>query len=63
MDQELFEIRYRDIDPDSGELTKDQIICTCYSKLTTEWVYSAIVRDMSLDYDEPNREIYIKSTI
>ncbi len=56
----MTEIRYRDIDPDSGELTRDEIICTCYNDLTSEWVYSAIIRDMSLDYDEPNREIYTK---
>lgn len=54
------EICYRDIDPDTGKITSEEVICTCYSELTAEWVYSAIIRDMSLDYDEPNREIYIK---
>ncbi len=58
--QKLSEIRYRDIDPDSGDITTDRIICTCYTELTANWVHSAIVRDMSLDFDEPNREIYIK---
>ena len=56
----MIEIRYRDIDPDTGKISNDQIICTCYTELTAEWVYSAIIRDMSLDYDDPNREIYTK---
>lgn len=56
----MIEIRYKDIDPDSGVLTRDEMICQCPNEMLAEWVYSAIVRDMSLDYDEPNREIYIK---
>jgi hypothetical protein len=57
---ETYEIRYKDIDPDTGDITNDQMICQCPTEMLAEWVYSAIVRDMSLDYDEPNRDIYIK---
>ena len=56
----MIEIRYRDIDPDSGDITNDQMICQCPTEMLAEWVYSALVRDMSLDYDNPNREFYIK---
>lgn len=56
----MIEVRYRDIDPDTGDVTRDEMICQCPNGMLAEWVYSAIVRDMSLDYDEPNREIYIR---
>lgn len=55
-------IRYKDIDPDTGDVTRDELICTCPTEMLANWVYSALVRDMSLDYDEPNREFYIKTT-
>ena len=57
----MIEIRYKDIDPDSGDITNDQLVCQCPTQFIAEWVYSALVRDMSLDYDEPNREFYIKN--
>ena len=53
-------IRYKDIDPDTGEISRDELVCTCPNAMLANWVYSALVRDMSLDYDEPNREFYIK---
>lgn len=56
----MTEIRYRDIDPDSGNITTDRMVCQCPDKMIADWVYSALVRDMSLDYDQPNREFYIK---
>ena len=54
-------IRYKDIDPDTGEISRDELVCTCPNEMLANWVYSALVRDMSLDYDEPNREFYIKT--
>ena len=55
-------IRYKDINPDTGKVSRDELICTCPNEMLANWVYSALVRDMSLDYDEPNREFYIKTT-
>ena len=57
----MIEIRYKDIDPDTGNITTDALLCFCENPLIANWIYSAILKDMSLDYDEPNREIYIKS--
>jgi hypothetical protein len=57
----MTEIRYRDIDPDTGDVTTDRMVCQCPTEMLADWVYSALVRDMSLDYDDPNREFYIKS--
>ena len=56
----MIEIRYKDINPDTDDITNDQMICQCPTEMLAEWVYSALVRDMSLDYDNPNREFYIK---
>jgi hypothetical protein len=56
----MIEIRYRDIDPDTGEVSTDRLMCTCDNEMIANWIYLAVVKDMSLDYDEPNREIYIK---
>jgi hypothetical protein len=57
--QKLNEIRYRDIDPDSGDISSDKIICTCHGVSITNWVYDAI-STKSIELDDPNREIYIK---
>jgi hypothetical protein len=57
--QKLNEIRYRDIDPDSGDISSDKIICTCLGVSITNWVYGAI-STKSIELDDPNREIYIK---
>jgi hypothetical protein len=56
----MIEIRYKDIEPGIGNVTRDELVCTCPTEMLANWVYSALVRDMSLDYDEPNREFYIK---
>ena len=56
----MIEIRYKDIDPDTGKITSDRLVCQCPDEMIADWVYSALVRDMSFDYDEPNREFYIK---
>jgi hypothetical protein len=59
----MTEIRYKDIDPDTGDITRDELVCQCPTEMLADWVYSALVRDMSLDYDEPNREFYIKKLV
>jgi hypothetical protein len=56
----MLEIRYRDIDPDTGNITRDEMVCQCPTEMLAKWVYSAIVKE-SLDSDDPNREFYIKS--
>lgn len=56
----MIEIRYRDIDPDTGEVSTDRLMCTCDDERIANWIFLAIDKDMSLNYDDPNREIYIK---
>ena len=57
----MIESRYKDIEPGIGNTTRDELVCICPTEMLANWVYSALVRDMSLDYDEPNREFYIKT--
>lgn len=59
----MFEIRYKDIDPNTGEVNRDEMVCQCPNEMLCEWVFSALSKDMSLDYDQPNREFYIKKQI
>lgn len=58
----MTEIRCKDFDPDSGDITRDELVCQCPTEIIANWVYQTLVRDMSLDdtYDYPNREFYIK---
>lgn len=54
----MIEIRYKDIDPDTGEITRDEMICECPNELLGKWVFSALLQDLDF-HDEPNREIYV----
>ena len=54
------EIWYKDIDPDTGNTTNEKRLCVCESDLIANWVMMALLKDMSLDYDEPNRELFFK---
>lgn len=52
----MMEIRYKDIDPDTGEITNDQLVCQCPNPSITERILSLLIEDN----DEPNRDFYIK---
>jgi hypothetical protein len=58
----MFEVRFKDINPDSGDVSQDKIICKCEDHEDAFWVQK------SLEYQwfsedgaqDPNREFYIK---
>jgi len=54
------EIWYKDIDPDTGNISNESRLCVCESDLIANWVMLALLKDMSLDYDNPNRELFFK---
>jgi len=54
------EIWYRDIDPDTGKALNENKICTCENHFMGNWIKTALNNDMSLHYDNPNREIFFK---
>lgn len=56
-----FQVRFRDIDPDSGSKSQDVLIAQCESEETAKWVKIAIEKDWFSDEGpcDPNREFYI----
>ena len=60
MDDSLVEIWYRDIDPDTGERSEEHKLCSCDSHFIANWIMTALKIDMSLHYDNPNRELFFK---
>jgi hypothetical protein len=54
---ESIEIRYSVIDPDNGNIIKDQIVAIAFNKYDANMIIQALT-----EYDyEPNREYYTKS--
>jgi hypothetical protein len=54
----MFEIRFKDIDPDTGKISQDKLICTCFSETSSKWLMHAL--DLSMkEAADPNRDIYV----
>jgi hypothetical protein len=51
----MIEIRFRDIDPDTGGISQDTKIATCEVLSHAEWIKQAL----AFGDDQPNREYYI----
>ncbi len=56
-----FQVRFRDIDPDTGLRSQDNIIAHCDDENTANWVKHAIEKDWFSPEgpQDPNREFYI----
>lgn len=53
----MIEIRFRDIDPDTGLTSQDKQIALCESETSAAWVLQALDK-LQLDQHDPNREFY-----
>jgi|NOAtaT_6_FD_contig_31_1164382_length_401_multi_4_in_0_out_0_2 hypothetical protein len=53
----MTEIRFRDIDPDSGNISQDKRICLIEDDRMVDWVMYGLSL-VSAEEDDPNREIY-----
>lgn len=55
------EIKYKDIDPDTGNITSDEIISVCKDLDNAKWVKLSIEENWYGDKgpSDPNREFYI----
>ena len=51
----MYEIRFKDIDPDTGEISQDKRICLCEDVRDVLWVMHALKLSIA---EDPNREIY-----
>lgn len=57
----MYEICYRDTDPDTGYEGPEYVIAQCSSQQFAEWVLRAIESDYYANADDPNRNFYIIS--
>lgn len=53
----MIEIRFKDIDPDTGFISQDERIALCESEQTAKWVLYAL-NLAEKESDDPNRIIY-----
>jgi hypothetical protein len=53
----MIEIRFRDINPDTGGISQDTKIAMCEVKRHADWIKHAL--EIGDDGDQPNREYYI----
>ena len=53
----MIQIRFRDIDPDTGFISNDKLIATCETEQMAAWVLQALSL-LEEEANNPNREIY-----
>lgn len=58
----MFEVRFKDIDPDTGEVSQDKRICECEDPQEAFWVLKSVEREWHSPEgtQDPNREFYIQ---
>jgi len=58
----MFEIKFKDIDPNSGEVSQDKIICECEDHQSAFWVQKSLEHQWfsEVGTQDPNRKFYIK---
>ena len=58
----MFEVRFKDTDPDTGEISQDKKICECEDHQEAFWVQKSLESEWfsSEGAQDPNREFYIK---
>jgi hypothetical protein len=51
------EIRFKDIDPDTGDVSQDKLIATCESESMAKWILYGLML-VEKECHDPNRELY-----
>ena len=51
------EIRFKDTDPDTGEISQDKLIATCESESMAKWILYGLDL-VEKECSDPNRELY-----
>ena len=56
-----YAIRFKDIDPDSGNVSQDELIALCDSENNAKWVLQALLQDWYSPSgpNDPNRDFYM----
>ncbi len=57
---ELWEVRFKDIDPDTGYESQNRIVALCFSEKGANDLKEILTRDYMTYEDNPNREFFIK---
>ena len=55
----MYEIRYKDIDPDTGGISNDSPIAICQSENWANIIRELVANDYMKIESDPNREFYI----
>ena len=58
----MLEVRFKDIDPDTGDVSQDKKICSCLDHMEALWVMKSLESQWfsSEGAQDPNREFYLK---
>ena len=57
---ELWEVRFRDIDPDTGYTSQDKMLCIAFSKENAERLANLLAADYMENVSDPNREFFTR---
>ena len=57
--REIWEVRFRDIDPDTGYDSQNRLIAFCLTQMDAEKLRLIIERDYMQQEQNPNREFYV----
>ena len=59
----MYEIRYKDINPDTGDVSNDSPIAICQSENWANIIKDLIIKDYMEVESNPNRDFYIKAPL
>jgi hypothetical protein len=57
---ELWEVRFRDIDPDTGYTSQDKALYIAFSKVDAERLANLLATDYMENVSDPNREFFAR---
>lgn len=58
----MIEIRFKDIDPDTGGISQDKLVCCCPDEKSSRFVLQAIKNFEAINDGDPNREYYVEGS-
>jgi len=60
-DLKSFNVKFKDIDPDTGNISQDMVICVCEDELNARWIKESIEFEWFSENgaNDPNREFYV----
>jgi len=58
----MIEVRFKDIDPDTGGISQDKLVCCCPDEKSSKFVLAAIKNFEAIAGFDPNREYYVEGS-